>query len=162
MDDEVAAKSLGISLSEYLNNILDANITTADIIASELNMTISEFRDHSRKELEYYITKDKSKKIDNLHTEINAFMSEKLFIECNLIKICKCVGVPQNTYLLGNISSHIIQDYIYKSVRTMNRDVTNTIMNNFKIINIKKISVMISKNINKYDSDSGYESEHSE
>jgi hypothetical protein len=169
MDNETAAKSLGITLSEYLNNILDTNMTTLAqdiIIASELNMTIGEFRDHTRKELEYCIIKDKSKKIDNLHTEINAFISEKLFIECNLIKICTYAGVPQNTYLLGNTSSQIIQDYIYKSVRTVNRDIINIIMSNFKIINIKKISVAISKNINKHysdsDSDYGYGSEYSE
>ena len=82
MNEEIA-KSLGLSLSEYLNYIVDIN----DEKSIEENMTLEEFREYTKRELEYCLARDEARKIDNYFTEINAFASESLFIEHNKLLI---------------------------------------------------------------------------
>jgi len=105
-------------------------------ICEALQITTEELQEHVELEKSFLFSIERSKICENKNTEHIVFTNESQFIEFNLPEIQEFLTLG-NIIPMGIHSSRIISDILYRF--GMTRGVINTIISNFKIIDINDI-----------------------
>lgn len=104
-----------------------------------LGMSIDEYRQHLSHDIEYIESKNAADNYENHYLVDTTYTTEKEFIDFNLKDIQEFMSLPPDITPVGKYSSQILEDYLYRGIPSISRDVVNEIIRNYKIIDVHEV-----------------------